>query len=283
MTEPLTLMAVHAHPDDEVISTGGILARYSAAGVRTVLVTCTDGAQGDAPGGLKPDQDGHDEEEVIRLRRAELERSVSILGVSHLEMLGYRDSGMDGWEGNEHGDAFCNVAVEEGAARVAELIERYRPQVLVTYDENGFYGHPDHIQAHRVAMAAFDATGIPQKAYYTAMPKSSMRRFAEGLVAAGVDLAELGFPDIPGGEEPPFGTPDELIGAVVDVSEFADRKRAALEAHASQGDNMFMLRLPDVAWRIAFSEEAFVRVRAPRGTEAGVIEEDLFAGIDRAP
>src|SRR6202035_6077350 len=105
----------------------------------------------------KPGHDGHDEEEVVRIRRAELERSCAILGVSDLEMLGYRDSGMDGWDANGNPDAFCNVPVEDAAAKLGKLIEKYQPQVLVTYDENGAYGHPDHIQAHRVAMAAFDA------------------------------------------------------------------------------------------------------------------------------
>jgi len=135
--EPFTIMAVHAHPDDEVIGTGGILARYTAAGVRTVLVTCTDGRQGDGPGGIKPGQEGHDEEEVVLLRRRELERSCEILGVSHLETLGYRDSGMEGWDANGRPDAFCNVPLEKPVARVSELMERYRPQVVVTYDENG--------------------------------------------------------------------------------------------------------------------------------------------------
>ena len=278
MPDPLTLMAVHAHPDDEVIGTGGILARYAAAGVRTVLVTCTDGRQGDGPGAVKPGQDGHDEDEVVRIRREELERSCAILGVSHLELLGYRDSGMEGWDANGREDAFCNVVVDVAAARVADLMERYRPQVLVTYDENGAYGHPDHIQAHRVAVAAADTTGIPQKLYYTAIPRSALRTFADGLRAAGVDLEELGFPDVAEGEEPPFGTPDELIGAVVDVSAFTDRKRQALEAHSSQLDNFFLLRLPEEAWRLAFSAESFVRVRAPGGTD-GAVEDDLFAGV----
>ena len=278
MSEPLTLMAVHAHPDDEVIMTGGILARYAAAGVRTVLVTCTDGRQGDAPGSLKPGHDEHDEEKVVGIRRAELERSCAILGVSHLELLGYRDSGMEGWDANRHPDAFWNVAVEEAGRRVAELVERYRPQVLVTYDENGFYGHPDHIQAHRAAMTAVESTGIPEKVYYTAMPRSAMQNFGQRLREAGVDLEELGI-DPPAGEEPPFGTPDELIGAVVDVSAFADRKREALTAHASQADNMFFLRMPAEVFRMAFSMESFVRVRAPEGTPADHMEDDLFSGL----
>src|SRR5580693_10744983 len=147
--EPLTLMAVHAHPDDEAIGTGGILARYADEGVQTVLVTCTNGELGDAPGGLKPGDPGHDEEVVVPLRRAELEASSEVLGVSHLELLGYHDSGMDGWPQNDASGSFWRTPVEEAAHRLADLMRTYGPQVVVTYDENGFYGHPDHIQANR--------------------------------------------------------------------------------------------------------------------------------------
>src|SRR5256885_10090743 len=108
----LTLMAVHAHPDDESSSTGGVLARYSKEGVRTVVVTCTNGEFGDAPGGIKPGADGHDPEQVALIRRDELERACDKLGVSHLELLGYHDSGMPDWEYKDRADVFCNVALE---------------------------------------------------------------------------------------------------------------------------------------------------------------------------
>src|SRR5438445_9212184 len=111
-TEPLTLMAVHAHPDDEAIGTGGILARYSSEGIRTVLVTCTNGELGDAPGGIKPDAGEHDSKEVVAARLEELRTSADILGVSHLELLGYHDSGMMGWPQNELSDAFWNTPVD---------------------------------------------------------------------------------------------------------------------------------------------------------------------------
>jgi len=150
----LTLMAVHAHPDDEAIGTGGLLARCAAEGVRTVLITCTNGELGDLPGGVKPDHEEHDVAAVVAARREELRRSCDILGVSHLEMLGYHDSGMMGWPQNEHPHAFWHTPVDEAAAKIAALMETYRPQVVVTYDENGFYGHPDHIQANRATLAA---------------------------------------------------------------------------------------------------------------------------------
>src|ERR1700738_212345 len=143
-TQPLTLMAVHAHPDDESSSTGGVLARYSSEGARTVVVTCTNGELGDAPGGIKPGTEGHDESAVARIRLAELEEACKVLGVDRVELLGYRDSGMADWEYKERPEAFCNVAVDEAAGRLVELFELYRPDVVVTYDDFGGYNHPDH-------------------------------------------------------------------------------------------------------------------------------------------
>lgn len=270
MTDELTIMAVHAHPDDEVIGTGGILARYAAEGIRTVLVTCTNGEQGDGPGGVKPGQDGHDEAAVAEQRLAELRESVAHLGIHHLELLGYQDSGMDGWDGNHHPDAFRNVPVDEAAARVVELMERYRPQVVVTYDENGNYGHPDHIQAHRVAVAATEASGIPSKLYYTAVPRGRIREMFEYMRQIGAAPADFSLPE-------DFGTPDELITTVVDVSPYVEHKCKALEAHASQGENIFLLRMPEEVQVRAFSHEAFVR-RMSRVDAPGQ-EDDLFAGL----
>src|SRR5580700_8668948 len=159
----LTLMAVHAHPDDEAISTPGVLARYSLEGVRTVVVTCTDGALGFGAGHSNPDEPAHDPESLAVLRRAELERSCAHLGVRHLEVLGYRDSGMAGWESNRDPDAFCNTSIGAVADRLASLIEQYRPHVLVTYESDGGYGHPDHVQTHRVSMAALERTEVVAK------------------------------------------------------------------------------------------------------------------------
>ena len=174
---PLTLMAVHAHPDDEATSTGGILARYAGQGIRTVLVTCTNGEMGDAPGGIKPGEPGHDEAAVVALRAEELEESCRILGITHLERLGYRDSGMVGWPSNDAPGAFWHVPVPTAAAPLAGLIERYQPDVVVTYDPNGFYGHPDHIQAHRITLAALDAAGSTARLYYPTIRRSRLAAF----------------------------------------------------------------------------------------------------------
>src|SRR6202167_5380407 len=124
MADSLTLMAVHAHPDDESSSTGGVLATYSAEGIRTVVVTCTNGEFGDAPGGIKPGQDGHDEATVAQIRLAELRQATKLLGVTDLELLGYHDSGMPEWDYKNRPDAFCNIPQAKVAARISGLIER---------------------------------------------------------------------------------------------------------------------------------------------------------------
>ena len=262
-------MAVHAHPDDEAIATGGILARYSAEGVRTVLVTCTNGEQGDASGGAKPGDPGHDPALVAATRSDELRTAVRILGISELEMLGYRDSGMAGWGANEDPGVFCNVPLAEAAERVAELMRRYRPQVVVTYDSNGNYGHPDHIQAHRAAVAAAESTGVPAKVYYAAIPRSGVRLMRERLLAAGVDVADFGVPE-------DFGVPDELITAAVDVSAHVGAKLEALNAHASQTENFFLAQLPPDVLSLVMSTEYFTLRSAQAGAGG---EDDLFAGL----
>src|ERR1700749_2064837 len=190
MANSLTLMAVHAHPDDEASSTGGVLARYSDEGVRTVVVTCTNGEFGDTPGGVKPGDDGHDEDQVAQIRLAELRESVQHLGVTDLELLGYHDSGMVEWDYKARPDAFCNVALATVSARIAGLIEQYQPQVVVTYDENGGYQHPDHVPAARAATAAVAESGIPAKLYLTAMRISDWAKLWTALREAGGDVPD---------------------------------------------------------------------------------------------
>jgi LmbE family N-acetylglucosaminyl deacetylase len=268
---PLTLMAVHAHPDDEAISTGGILARYGDEGVRTVLVTCTNGELGDGPGGVKPGEPGHDAAVVVPLRRRELEASCEVLGVSHLELLGYHDSGMQGWSQNEDPASFWRTPVQEPARRLAGLIRTYEPQVVVTYDENGFYGHPDHIQANRVTRAALEECDIPAKLYYTALPRSRLVGFRAVLEESGMELpAEAQ-------ENPDFGTPDELVTTTVDCAGVAHRKYASLAAHASQSDNIFFLQMGEERFAAIMGHEFFVRVHDT--TDAPVPESDLFAAL----
>jgi LmbE family N-acetylglucosaminyl deacetylase len=274
MAEPLTLMAVHAHPDDEA-SGGGILATYADQGIRTVVVTCTNGEYGDAPGGIKPGQPGHDPEAVARLRLAELEESARILKVSDVETLGYHDSGMPDWEYKDRPDAFSNVPLEEVAGRIGGLIAKYRPQVLVTYDDQGAYQHPDHVHASRAAQAAAAETGIPAKLYLSTMRGSSWRKIWEALRAAGAE--------VPNWEDDEERTQravqsEERITTTIDIRPVLERKREALFAHGTQinGDSWFG-KIPPEILEEAFGYEYFIR--AADTTGAPLPEDDLFAGL----
>src|SRR5262245_24610344 len=218
-------MAVHAHPDDESISTGGVLARYSAEGVRTVLVTCTDGALGYMPGRIRPGAEGHDKRVLTRLRIDELKLACERLGVSHVEMLGYHDSGMAGWQQNERPTAFCNQSSDAVATRIVELFERYRPQVVVTYFRNTGYNHPDHLHTHDVTVRAVEWSSIPQKLYFTARSRAGQERMREVLGARGIEMPTRR-PDEDGARDtsaPPRRVPgvdDELFTTFVDVAPF---------------------------------------------------------------
>jgi LmbE family N-acetylglucosaminyl deacetylase len=268
---PLTLMAVHAHPDDEATGTGGVLARCASEGIRTVLVTCTDGGCGDGPGGVKPGEPGHDPAAVVALRRGELEASCAVLKISHLELLGYADSGMLGWAANDAPGSFWSTPVDDAAARLGELMQRYQPDVVVTYDENGFYGHPDHIQAHRITMAAVASTELAAKVYWTTAPRSAMEKFEQVMREYGADWDE------PDGSVPEIGLPDEEITTWVDTTAFGGRKFDALAAHASQTENLFFLRMGKERFTEMMGIETFVRVRDTTG--AALPENDLFAGL----
>ncbi|HEX2901950.1 MAG TPA: PIG-L family deacetylase [Jatrophihabitans sp.] len=272
----LTLMAVHAHPDDEATGTGGVLARYAAEGVRTVLVTCTDGRCGDAPGGVKPGDPGHDPEAVVAMRRAELEQSCKVLGVTDLELLGYHDSGMMGWPNNAEPGAFWNTPVDDAAERLAELMRHYQPDVVVTYDPNGFYGHPDHIQAHRITMRAVELTGIPRKLYWTTVPREQLAEFGRLMRELGADWDE---PEGSAGEGPgpDIGLPAAEVTTWIDTTAFAEQKFDALAAHASQEENIFFLRMGKQLFAEVMGTETFVRVQD--STDADLPEDDLFAGI----
>ena len=274
MAEPLTLMTVHAHPDDEA-SGGGILATYADQGIRVVVVTCTNGEYGDAPGGIKPGQPGHDPEAVARLRLAELEESARILKVSDVETLGYHDSGMPDWEYKDRPDAFSNVPLEEVAGRIGGLIAKYRPQVLVTYDDQGAYQHPDHVHASRAAQAAAAETGIPAKLYLSTMRGSSWRKIWEALRAAGAE--------VPTWEDDEERTrravqSEERITTTIDIRPVLERKREALFAHGTQinGDSWFG-KIPPEILEEAFGYEYFIRVADTTG--APLPEDDLFAGL----
>jgi LmbE family N-acetylglucosaminyl deacetylase len=275
MTSPLTLMAVHAHPDDESSSTGGVLAKYAAEGVRTVLVTCTNGEFGDGPGGVKPGAEGHDPATVAKTRLAELDLATEILNVSDLELFGYHDSGMADWEYKDWPNVFSNVPVEVAAARLAELFDRYRPDVVVTYDDYGGYNHPDHLQASRVTMAAVESTGIPKKAYFTAMRRRNWEGLREKLQEMGVELPPM--PEMTPEMVARFDAMEARVTTTVNTLPFVVRKRAALSAHVSQLGESFLGKLPDEVFEGMFGVESFVRAFDTTG--ASVPEDDLFAGL----
>jgi LmbE family N-acetylglucosaminyl deacetylase len=276
-------MAVHAHPDDESSSTGGVLARSAAEGVDTVVVTCTNGELGDGPGHVKPDEEGHDAAEVAATRLVELKTACAELGVAHLELLGYHDSGMPDWRHKDDlADAFCNVPIEESAGRLAELFERYRPDVVITYDDNGGYNHPDHLQAHRITVAAADRTGLPTKLYFTARRRRDWERMREIMEAQGIELPQQlrrqeMDPERRREMEARMAEMEARITTEIDTSAYAARKRAALAAHASQLDQSWWVQMPPEAFDGIFATETFIRARDTTG--APLPETDLFAGL----
>jgi LmbE family N-acetylglucosaminyl deacetylase len=279
MAETLTMMAVHAHPDDEASSTGGVLAAYSAQGIRTVVVTCTNGEFGDAQGGVKPGQDGHDEQEVARQRLAELRESCAILGVTDLELLGYHDSGMPDWDYKDRPNAFCNIPQADVAARISGLIERYRPQVVITYDDQGAYQHPDHIHASRCAQAAFADTGIPAKLYLSAMRGSDWQKLWDALRELGVEVPD--FDEVDPEIRRRGAASEQRITTTVDIGPVLGRKRDALFAHGSQISESWFSKLPQDIAESIFGREHFIR--ASDSTGAPLPEDDLFAGLRPAP
>ena len=278
MADELTLMAVHAHPDDEASSTGGVLATYSGQGIRTVVVTCTNGEFGDAPGGVKPGEDGHDAQTVAQLRLAELREAAKILGVSDLEMLGYHDSGMPDWDYKDRPEAFCNIPLEKVTGRVGALIERYRPQVVVSYDPEGPYQHPDHVHAARAAAAAAQATGIPAKFYLTAMRGSDWQKIWAALRELGEDVPAPR--NVTPEMRAQMAEAEARITTTIDIRPVLARKRDALFAHSSQISESWFSKIPADIAEAAFGRESFIR--ASDSTGAPLPENDLFAGL-RSP
>jgi len=275
MADELTLMAVHAHPDDEASSTGGVLATYSGQGIRTVVVTCTNGEFGDAPGGAKPGQDGHDAQTVAQLRLAELRESAKILGVSDLETLGYHDSGMPDWDYKDRPEAFCNIPLDEISGRISGLIEQYGPQVVVSYDPEGPYQHPDHVHTARAAAAAAGATGIPAKFYLTTMRPSDWQKVWAALRELGEDMP--GPREITAEMRAQMEEAERRITTTIDIRAVLPRKRDALFAHSSQIQESWFSKIPADIAEAAFGRESFIR--ASDTTGAPLPEDDLFAGL----
>ena len=283
MNDTLGLLCVHAHPDDEAIGTGGALARYAAEGVRTAVVTCTGGERGEIW-----NMDVESTRPVLAaVRRAELEASLQILGAGPPRLLGYVDSGMVGTEGNDDPASFWRADLDEAVGRLVGHIREFRPDVVVGYDAFGGYGHPDHIQSHRVALLAVEAsdvaalypqTGSPwrvRKLYYSTIPKSYIVRVSAELVRMGLPSP---FGEFERPEDVPMGAFDDRVTATVDVGEQLATKMAALRVHISQLDaSSFFLNMPPQLEREAFGREWYVRVRSDVVEPAH--EDDLFAGL----
>lgn len=262
-----TLVTFHAHPDDECIACGGVMRKAADEGHRVVLVVATRGEVGEVSDGfLEPG-------ELLADRRVkETHAAAGILGAQRVEFLGYTDSGMMGTPENDAPGSFWTTPVEDAAAKLAAILREENADVLTTYDDNGGYGHPDHIQVHRVGARAAELAGTP-KVYQNTMNRDhmlrTMARFKEHAAAVGVELPDLE-------NEAGFGKPEAVITATVDVREYLGVKRSAMRAHASQiAEQSFFLAMPDEAFSEAFGSEWFIR----DGQGPGVTEKDLMAGL----
>lgn len=260
-----TLVCFHAHPDDESIATGGTMARAAAAGHRVVLVVATGGEHGEVPSDLGPG------ETLADRRRTETMKSAAVLGVERVEFLGYSDSGMTGWDQNDHERAFCNAPVDEAAQKLAMILSEERADTLTTYDWHGNYGHPDHIQVHRVGHRAAELARTSY-VYEATMNRDAVARFMALAKESGQEV-EFDPNDTDDGN--PFGMTEAELTTAVDVTEFVALKRASMQCHASQiSDSSFFLQMPPEAFAAAFGTEWFIRVGAPGG-----ITEDWLAGL----
>jgi mycothiol S-conjugate amidase len=282
---PLCLLTVHAHPDDEASKGACTVAKYHAEGVRTVLVCCTGGEEGDI---LNPAMDSPEvRANLPEVRRAELERSTQVIGYDRTVMLGYRDSGMAGTPPNDDPRSFAQAPLGEAVGRLVAIIREERPQVVVTYgeDQQG-YPHPDHIRVHEISVAAFDAAGdpgkfgslgdpwAPSKLYYTVWSGARVRAMHDKFVELGL---ESPFDDAwleRAKNDPPLDTE-------IDVTEFADVRRLALLAHATQVDptSKFWFGLPPEILKTIHPIDEYLLGRGVSGAKAGRKETDLFAGV----
>jgi len=277
------LLAFHAHPDDETTSTGGTLAKYAAAGEHVVVATATDGAEGEIH--------NYDDPETLinrlpEIRREELAAALKILGVDHHTFLGYRDSGMMGTEANADDRCFWQADFMEATGKLISLIRHHKPEVLVVYDPFGGYGHPDHIQVHRVGVAAYWGAGDvgrfpladgeefwqPAKLYWSAWPRSRMRAFADLRLAAELISEEDAL------RMRESGTPDEAITTWIDVRSHLEQKNEAWKAHRTQiPEDWFFFQVPEEMRPRVFGDETFVRIFGP--TNSNPTETDLFSGL----
>jgi LmbE family N-acetylglucosaminyl deacetylase len=246
-----TLVCFHAHPDDEAIGGGGLIRLAADAGHRVVLVVATRGERGEImPGVLE-------EGEQLALRRtAEVHRAAAVLGIARVEFLGYVDSGMIGEPTNDEPWTFWQADVESAARRLALILEEEAADAITIYDDNGGYGHPDHIQVHRVGMRAAEIAGV-ERVLEGTINRTALRRMVEARASGDVELPDE--VELPNLDEATFGVEEDRITHVADVSTVAFAKRLALLEHRSQvADDHFFLALPEEAFVAAFGVEWFI-------------------------
>ncbi len=285
MSDRLCLLSVHAHPDDESSKGAGTVARYHAEGVRTVLVTCTGGEEGDI---LNPAMESEEvRAHIHEIRMQELEAAIAIIGYDELVLLGYRDSGMPDSDANRNPACFAQAPLAEAVGRLVEVIRRTRPQVILTYpeDQQG-YRHPDHLRVHEISVAAFDAAGDPDAFPEAGEPFQPLKMYAnasmrEWFIARHEKFLELGL-------ESPFAErmerleelpPEPAPTTRIDLSGFEMVRRRALIAHATQIDptSPGWFGLPEEAERSLHHVESFTLMRNLVGSVPP--EDDLFAGV----
>lgn len=259
-----TIVTFQAHPDDESITVGGSLRKAADEGHRVVLVVATNGEEGEIPEGLLAEG-----ETLAQRRFAETQAAADVLGVKRLEFLGYRDSGMMGWEANSAPGSFWSASVEEAAAKLAAILVAEQADVITFDDDNGGYGHPDHIQVHRVGKRAAEIAGTPRVYQHTSNRDEAVERWRR--------YAELTGGDLPDVDVSTFGKPAAELTARVDVTAYIAAKRAGMRAHPSQiAEDSWFLAMDDHSFAEAFGVEWFIR----EGQGPGITETDLMAGLD---
>jgi N-acetyl-1-D-myo-inositol-2-amino-2-deoxy-alpha-D-glucopyranoside deacetylase len=279
------LLLVHAHPDDETINNGATMAKYAAQGIRVTLVTCTRGELGEIiPAELR--QLAADQQDRLgEYRETELAAAMKELGVTDHRFLGepgeYRDSGMMGTEGNEVPESFWQADLDEAAERLAAVVREVRPRVLVTYNEIGGYGHPDHIKAHRVALRAVDLLAGTEHAvdrvYFNLMPRSVM---SEALDAVRAASASTGFTAPASVDEVVSAEQDSMIAAAVSATEFTAAKAAAMRAHATQlSVTEPFYALSNDEGMVVLGTEYYRQARGDVPEPGAPVRTDLFAGL----
>lgn len=261
---------MHAHPDDEALFTAGTTMHYAALGYRVVLVTCTNGQLGIDDGHRAGSDAAHHTDLTRSVRAGELQRAAPLAGFDRVITLGYDDSGMMGWPQNDRPRAFWQVDVEAAAHTLAAICDEVNASVVLTYDENGFYGHPDHIMANRITRRAVELAASVERLYYPIVPQSILTKFVPDAQALEVFLPAWVL-------DAGIGVSDDLVATTMDVRDYAARKREAIATHASQIDNADFITLDEDLFLALFGTEYFQRgwSRRPAVGDA----TDLFGGL----